>query len=209
MSESAAIRQSRARLAKARDALARLEASTSYEDSESAWSDFLISTNGVYSKLEQGSKSTGRGTAWFGRVKNVRKSDWLLSYMHHARNSEEHGLEDVTKRMAKGQATITIRENPGEPFDPLKLVGLNLFVGTDSSGNAVVKSSDETLVTTSMYDNDAIALAQVRDTRFNDCFNPPYRHKGVELTDVTPRAIGRLFVEYLAELIDDALKTGL
>jgi hypothetical protein len=98
MTDSDAIRHSLARLAKAREALQRLAAATTPDEAEVSWSDLLLAGNAIFSKLEQGSKVTGTAVGWFGRVKKTRKDDPLLSYMHHARNAEEHGIEDVTKR---------------------------------------------------------------------------------------------------------------
>jgi hypothetical protein len=205
MIESASIRQSVARLQKARGALTRLEAATTLDDSESAWADLLLSGNAIYSKLEQGSKANGKASAWFGRAKKARKDDPLLSYMHHARNSEEHGIEDITKRMEAGQATITIRE----PFDPSKLAGLQLNIDTDGRGRVLVSSSNEDVVSTQMYERASIALVRVKDPRFNDHFDPPYEHLGVKLPDQSPLTIATLFVAHLACLIDDARSFGI
>jgi hypothetical protein len=205
MTESASIRHSVARLQKAQDALVRLEAATTLNGAESAWSDLLLSGNAVYSKLEQGSKANGKASAWFGRAKKARKDDPLLSYMHHARNSEEHGIEDVTKRMQAGQATITIRE----PFDPARLQGLELCIGTDERGHVQVSSSNEDVVSTQTYDNPSLALIRVKDPRFNDHFDPPYEHLGVNLPDQLPLTVARLFVAYVARLIEDAGSIGI
>jgi hypothetical protein len=205
MTDSPAIRHSIARLAKARDALKRLECSKTLDETESAWLDLLMAGNGVYSKLEQGCKCNGKAMAWFGRAKKARKDDPLLSYMHHARNSDEHGIEDITKRVKAGDATITIRE----PFDPSKLEGVQLFVGTDNRGNVHVKSSNEDVVSTVMYNRPSITLVQVKDPRFNDSFNPPYEHLGIKLTDISPASIGGLFVQYITKLIDDAISFGI
>jgi hypothetical protein len=60
-----------------------------------AWSDLLTYGNRVFTKLEQASKATGKGMAWFGGVKRRRKSDPVLTYMQHARNVDEHGLAQV------------------------------------------------------------------------------------------------------------------
>ncbi len=55
-----------------------------------AWFEFLMHSNGIFSKLEQGAK-TGSSYGWFGKVKQRRKNDPLLIYLHHARNAAEHG----------------------------------------------------------------------------------------------------------------------
>ncbi len=205
MAESPSIRQSIARLEKARDALKRLETTNTLDEAESAWIDLLLSGNAVYSKLEQGSKVNGRASAWFGRVKKVRKDDALLSYMHHARNSEEHGIEDTTQRMKAGEATLTIRE----PFDPSKLHGVKLTVDADGRGNVHVSSSNEDVVSTRMYDKPSLALVRVIDPRFKDHFNPPYEHLGAKLADQSPLIVGGLFVAYLVQLIDEARSFGI
>lgn len=54
------------------------------------WYDFLVSYNSAFSQIEQASKDTGLSKIWFDQVKKRRKNDALLSYLHHARNCEEH-----------------------------------------------------------------------------------------------------------------------
>lgn len=181
-----------------------MESAKTLDETESAWSDLLLSGNGIYSKLEQGSKANGRAMGWFGRAKKARRDDPLLSYMHHARNSEEHTIEDITARMKAGQATITIRE----PFDSKKLEGVQLHVGTDSRGHVRVSSSNEDVMVTTMHDQPALVLVRVKDPRYKDYFDPPYEHLGAKLTDQSPLTIGRMFVDYLVNLIDDARSFG-
>jgi hypothetical protein len=195
-----------ARLAKARDALSRLESAQGLNEAESAWSDVLLAGNAVYSKLEQGSKANGKATGWFGRVKKVRKDDPLLSYVHHARNSEEHAIDDITQRMKAGQATFTFRE----PYDPKKLEGVQIRIdATSRPGHVLVASSNEEVISTTMYDRPSLALVRVKDPRFNDHFDPPFEHLGNALSDRSPLAVGRLFVAYLTRLVEDAQTFGI
>src|SRR5690554_4837888 len=92
-----AVEKARARLSRASESLSLIEASDSYESFQSAWTDLLIHLNSVYSILEQGSRGNGKSEAWFGRKKNERRTDPLLQYVHQARNSDEHGIEPITK----------------------------------------------------------------------------------------------------------------
>jgi hypothetical protein len=205
MTDSPAIRHSLMRLDKAREALKRLEAAKTLDEADSAWLDLLLAGNGVYSKLEQGSKCNGKATAWFGRAKKSRKDDPLLSYMHHARNSDEHGIEDITKRVKAGDAQITIRE----PFDPKKLEGVQLSIGTDIFGNVRVTSSNESVVSTRMFPEPSLTLTAVKDPRFNDEFNVPCQHLGVDIKDQSPSSIGKLFIDYISFLVDEARNFGI
>lgn len=205
MPDSIAIQHSRQRLNKVRSALARLETAAERVEIESAWSDLLLAASGIYSKLEQGSKANGRASAWFGRVKSERKQDPLLSYVHHARNSDEHGIENITQFAQKGQATITFRE----PYDPAKLEGLQLTIGRDALGNVRVQSSNEDVVTTKMFDKNQVILVAVRDVRYGDVFEPPYEHLGVKIENQTPLEIARLLTPYLERLIEQAVQFGI
>jgi hypothetical protein len=102
--DKSAVKSASESLARARAALSAIEHSQSLPDIETAWSDFLVAANRVYSRLEQGAKTDGTSTSWFGRKKNERKSSALLQYVHHARNADEHGLAKVTDRTAPALA---------------------------------------------------------------------------------------------------------
>ncbi|MGB8737108.1 MAG: hypothetical protein WCD20_13485, partial [Rhodomicrobium sp.] len=90
-----AVEQAKLRLIKAQKALAAFRASTTFQEAEEAWTDFLVAASAIYSKLEQGVKGHSKSEPWYGRKKNERKKDRLLKYLHHARNSNEHGIERV------------------------------------------------------------------------------------------------------------------
>jgi hypothetical protein len=203
MTESNAIRHSRARLENACEALQRLDEAQTLDAAERAWSALLLAGNAIYSKLEQGSKVNGQATAWFGRAKHKRKYDPLLCYMHHARNAEEHTIEDVTNRRKAGEASFTFRE----PFDPKKLEGLQLRVDLDKRGQVLVSSSDEDVVSTEMYDKPSLVLVRVKDSGVY--FDPPYEHLGIGLPSRSPSTIGSLFVVFLTTLIDEAKTLGI
>jgi hypothetical protein len=67
--DSQAVEQAQSRLRRAKKALEALKTATNYEEAEEAWSDLLLASATIYSKLEQGSKSKGTSAGWFGRKK--------------------------------------------------------------------------------------------------------------------------------------------
>lgn len=81
----------------ARQNLDEMKASNTYPEVRRHWAAFLVSTGRVFTKLEQGAKSNSKSIAWFGRIKHRRRTDQLLSYVWHARNADEHGIEAVTE----------------------------------------------------------------------------------------------------------------
>ena len=100
--EPLAVELATARLERAKRALEEFEAAKSHKAAEAAWADFLLASSNIYSKLEQGAKGNGKSAGWFGRQKRMRADDPVMRYLHHARNSEEHGLELITERHPDG-----------------------------------------------------------------------------------------------------------
>lgn len=146
------------RLTRAKRAAQDLMSADCFTDAESAWIDFLIAFNGIYSKLEQGVKGNGAATAWFGRKKNERKKNETLRYLHHARNSEEHGIERV------------VNEYGGFDSEKLKF-GERL----ETSVKKVDKATGELIgpeIPVLMY-GPTIRCVRVFDRRYNDYCDPP------------------------------------
>lgn len=179
-----AVVQAKQRLARAREAIDALRIG---KDKPRAWADFLSATNSIYSKLEQGAKTNGKSSAWFGRVKRIRKSDQLLCYLHHARNAEEHGLigslglgrpklEKIAldAEVAKGEAKIIVRDRKNRPAAALKA--------------SVGKSK----------------LVAVRDDRYGDTFPVPREHLGKRLTSMPITELAALAMVYFEALVSEA-----
>ena len=128
---SRAIEQAEIRLDRVRASTETLCLAKSYKELEIAWIDFLSASSTIYSKLEQGAKGFGKSEAWFGRKKNERRTDELLRYNHHARNSEEHGIDEVIKRwdshqyVAPDGMILGLNVPSGESIADLHFVGTN------------------------------------------------------------------------------------
>lgn len=75
----------------------KLKKSKNYAEMRPFWYDFLVASSSIFSILEQGAKGSNRSAPWFGAKKHERADDPLLSYLHHARNADEHGISAVTK----------------------------------------------------------------------------------------------------------------
>jgi hypothetical protein len=126
--EQPGIEQGKARLAKAAAAVEAMEQADSYEAFAKAWSDFLLSTTGIYSKLKKGSQSDKQSLAWFARKVHDRKKDGLLTYLLQARNEDEHGLEPTTNLLppqigisGAGHYEISGHLNIGGPGSNLRI----------------------------------------------------------------------------------------
>jgi hypothetical protein len=202
--DSPALQKCLERFEKAKAALQRLEASQDPKETAFAWSDLLMAAGSLYSKLQQAAKITGGAAkTWYDRVKEERKTDTLLSYIHHARNADEHGLEDIT-RIANRQASMRFQE----PFDPKKLEGVQVTIGTDSTGAPQISVSDGAPISVEHYKQPTVILVEIKDKWNKISYPTPSTHLGKQLEDTRPLAVGRLAVAYLASLIDDARRNG-
>jgi len=185
-----AIAQAEDRFAKAERAVERLRIAKSFSEAEGAWSDFLAAASTIYSKLEQGSKTNGRSTAWFGRAKKVRKDDPLLRYLHHARNSDEHSIADITERKPGSwgiTGDVILNGTIGGPGSVLNVTGTN----PARPPRVFVKPS-------------RLELIRVTDDRYGDAFDPPAEHLGKPIEDNTPLPVAELGLAYLKAMIEEA-----
>jgi hypothetical protein len=105
--------------------------SSDFASIQSAWSAFLVANGRVFTKLEQGSKSSSKSRAWWGRKLGQRRKDALLCYLWHARNTDEHTIEEITERHdttvaivqpKPGIASAMERGLIGRPIAPLNVI---------------------------------------------------------------------------------------
>lgn len=187
-----AIEAADARVQRARGTISIMERSdVPIRDIESAWWTFLLAASGVYSKLEQGAKGAGKSEAWFGRVKHTRKNDPLLSYLHHARNSEEHSLETTA---SAGVASIESR-HPSVRVSGLTDDPPSIDIDIHSA-----LESDEPIGTITI----GVCIRPVKDDRFGDTFPIPKTHLGKPLSSRDVSYIAKLGLAHLEHLVVEA-----
>jgi hypothetical protein len=192
--DAQAVAHARARLAKAEKSSAALKSATTMEDAEEAWTDFLVATGAIYSKLEQGSKTNGKSEAWFGKKKKKRKTDPLLRYLHFARNSSEHGIERVAATTAEN-IDLSGRRLAFNERIPYQLQVLDQVTRLPTGKTIDCVMAGPTL-----------KPVRATDRRFNDFCDPPTTHMG----DPIPYAadfldgIAEAAIPYLKQIVAEA-----
>jgi len=187
-----AVDQAKVRLRKAETALATLTAADSFEAAEDAWTDFLTASATIYSKLEQGAKAGAQSRQWFGQKKKQRKDDPLLRYLHHARNSDEHGIERVISRFHDTGPIWGQQPKFGERI-PVNIQAIDPDTG--EFGEPVG----------GFYPGSRIKLIRVHDRRYGDSFDVPGTHLGQAIPYPDEAAdIASLGLAYLRGLVDEA-----
>lgn len=194
-----AIEKASDHLEAARQSANALKLDDGFKSFERAWSDFVSQANRVYAKLEQGAKGCRKSEPWFGRCKSDRKKDALLSYLHHARNSDEHGLDYITQRAADAMTL-------GFPATTEATVGFEMML--DENGrvhirNPTVKSPKGGINSVEIQ-NPRVELAPVTDR--GKTYAPPTMHVDRPIVDKSPSGIATLAIRYLENMLDEACK---
>jgi hypothetical protein len=197
--KAVAIQKAEDHLAIAREALDHLQIEKGLKAYERTWSEIVAQLGRVYSKLEQGAKGCKASEPWFGQVKHARGADPLMAYLHHARNSEEHGLDHITQR---GADSITL----GFPATTEIRVGFEMMID-DKGGmhvrNPIVDSPNGGVNRVEIV-NPRVELVPVRDRGIS--YSPPEMHESKPIVDRSPRGCAALAISYLEGVLAQARK---
>lgn len=171
---------------------------TAYSQS---WSRFLSQVSRFYSKLEQGAKGCDVSTPWFGSKKHQRRTDPLLTYVHHARNCDEHGLDYVIAKTGS-QLIVTIK-------DDAKEVRTSLEMMVDHYGKVHIRNPQTTTpesIENMELTEPRMELVAVKDGRSMRTFDPPKMHLGMPIVECAPPDVAKLTIVYLEGVLDEASK---
>ncbi len=110
----------------------------------------------------------------------------MLSYIHHARNAEEHGIKRIT---ARANSKVL-----------LKSKGDAITLQSDGKKWNVVEQTGDV-----EYPNDVVTLARVHDDRFGDWSDPPEKHLGHNLKKTSPVEVAELGAAYFEQMLSEAM----
>jgi hypothetical protein len=192
-----AITKARNHLELARTAIDLLQIEGGFRQFERAWAEVLSQLGRVYNTLEQGAKGCNVSEPWFGGKKKERRSDPLLSYIHHARNTYEHGLDDLTQRRVDAASLHFLPTNE-------ITVGFDMMIddkGAMHVRNPVVKSPNGGINRVEVV-NPQVDLIAIRDRGV--VYDPPKMHDGTPIVNVAPTTVANLAVAHLERLLVEA-----
>jgi hypothetical protein len=179
--------------------IAQMKLDDGFKAYERAWSQFLSQASRFYSKIEQGAKGCQTSEPWFGRKKHERRKDPLLSYIHHARDCDEHTIEHITSLTA---------DFIGTQIDNEKGLRASFEFMVDDRGRMHYRNFESKNLDGEdlpmMVRNPAVALLTVHDRRFGDKFDPPEMHLGRPIVDTSPRGVAALAITYLEDMLKEA-----
>ncbi|HZW15198.1 MAG TPA: hypothetical protein VFF66_02970 [Brevundimonas sp.] len=183
------------RLKKAKRSLQLCRGARNFEEFESYWSEFLIHAGGVLNALDTGSKITPQGRQWYGDIKRAGRNDPLVSYMHQARNIEEHDAQSVSEHNPGG---VGIGGSGEDVYIS------NLVIGPEFFRNPALAIKGKAWNQHGRTPSVSVTPAGpvLRPVTYRDVvFTPPTEHRGRPLADTRPLAIGAAYIGYLEGLV--------
>ena len=186
-----AVDAARIEYGRAAQAAETIRTSNNFEEIKTAWSSFLVSSGRIYTKLEQGSKTDESSRTWWGKQVHERRSDPLLCYLWHARNVDEHTLQNIAEFK---EATV----KSAEPT-PDDVEALNSALANEQRPTAILGLLEVVWAHVKMLD--------VLDRGVRYC--PPTKRLALEITDTSPANIVTLALSFFEEMISEAAHLAL
>ena len=190
-----ALKKADQQVTKAERAFNRLCATSDPDETIDAWDDFLTALGKIYFKLQGATPKNGPSDAWHGRKLKERSDDPLLEYVFQARNSETHGVEDVTQTWVNHNIAIA-----GDgPF-----FGINVPEGQSISDLVGILPNGERVPIPTVSSRN-VRLTAVHDRKHGNSYELPKTHFGEQLPDVLePAYVAGMTLNYVKSLIQEA-----
>lgn len=183
------LRHAKAELKSAERAISTMKVAKTFEDFEESWKFFLISIEKCWTKIERAFQHK-RNTfePWQGQYKKLRKNDRLLRYIHHARNVDQHTVQEIVEHIP-GYNSIAVPVDGEVYIEKLETDGSVInYIGTKPPIISLRPSR--------------IELCRIKDR--GDWYNPPTRHLELNLSQRDPISVAQKGFEFYSKLLTEA-----
>jgi hypothetical protein len=167
-----------------------MKAASNVEEFEDAWQDFLGSLEKSWIKVERSCQQF-RNTfqPWQGKLARQRRKDPLLRYLKHARNADEHTIEEIIEHVP-GHRTLNPAYGNSWYIEHLEIWG----------GDVVSYSGDKPMIVQDFPDR--VELRRFKGS--GTWYNPPTQHLGQPLEQRDPISFAELGLRFYANFIEQA-----
>lgn len=188
--DSQPLPQARAELRAAGQALERMKASSSFQEFEDSWKEFLGAVEKVWTKTERECQRVrSKFQPWQGKFAKARRNDPILRYVHHARNVDQHTIHEIVEHQP-GHMTLNPLGGGSWHIDHLEI----------RNGQVVNYRGDKPMV-------QQIHPGRTELLKVLDCgvyYLPPTEHLGRPLQRRDPIAVGELALAYYTAFVSEA-----
>ncbi len=178
----------------AEKSIKRMTKSKTIEDLEDEWKNYLNSVEKCWVKAERACQHIrNKFQPWQGEFANERKKDPLLKYIKHARNSDQHTIQEG---MQKKYASSSMYIEGGPGITHIERLEIR-------NGRLVEYRGNKPLIIENLPNR--VELLRVKDG--SKWYNPPKTHKQVKLPWPAPVDVAVLGLEYYRNFIKQVEET--
>ncbi len=181
-------RPAKSELKSAERAISSMKNATTFDEIEEAWKIYLGSIEKCWIKIErvcQPKRNTFE--PWQGQYKKLRKKDMLLRYIHHARNADQHTIEETVKHIPGGYALRNIQNKN--------------FTKSLKIENGVIT---EYIGSPRMLETFPSRIELLRFKENGNWYNPPTQHLDKNLEKRDPIYIAEKGLEFYNQFVNEA-----
>jgi hypothetical protein len=108
------------------------------------WSEFLILTQRVFTKMRIATQDDAAGKYWFKNILALQEKDELPKYVKTTRDFDEHGIDQVTTNRPGG---VGIKGKPGIDLhiDYMQINRGNILMGPEAHRTTTVEFIPESI----------------------------------------------------------------
>lgn len=174
----------------AETAIQRMSNAKTIEGLEDEWKVFLNSIEKVWIKTERSCQTIrNKFQPWQGAYARERKKDSLLRYLKHARNSDQHTIQE-TMQKKDASSSMYVEGGPGVTHIESLVI---------QNGQVVEYRGNKPLILENLPNR--IELLPVQDN--SKWYNPPRWHKHIKLAWPAPIDVAVLGFEYYREFLNE------
>ena len=172
----------------AEKAIERMTKSDSIEDLEDEWKNYLNAIEKCWVKTERSCQHVrNKFQPWQGNFAKERKKDPLLKYIKHARNSDQHTIQEG---MEKKDASSSMYVEGGPGVAHIERLEIK-------NGKLVEYKGNKPLIIENLPNR--VELLRVKDG--SKTYNPPKSHKAIKLLWPAPVDVAVLGLEYYRDFV--------
>ncbi|NMY45301.1 hypothetical protein [Pseudomonas sp. WS 5027] len=186
------LRHAKSNLIAAEQAYVAMSQSTTFEEYESEWRDFLTHLEKVWIKTERACVHLQpKFQPWQGKYLALRRKDMLLRYLKAARDADNHSIQDLAI-IKDGSTSVNFAKDEG----------VRSCVITFKDGEMVIESDDPLVITNTPPHPAALPVKN-----HGDWYNPPTSHIGQMLTNRHPTEFALLGLNFYKNFVNDVENT--
>lgn len=181
-------RQAKIEIQSAERAITKLKDAKTFDEFEDAWKNYLNNIEKCWKKVERICQPIkNKFQPWQGQFVRLRRKDMLLKYLLHARNADQHSIQEIIEHKQGG---VAFKHPGGSGFvESMKIVN---GVITEYIGSPLI------------VENYPSKIELLKFKNRSGWYNPPTQHLDQNLEKRDPISVAQKGLEFYKQFLEEA-----